>query len=141
MIFNKINHCHVSLSLFAYHQLNLCYQVGGDGCIFVWKVPAVMTSRMLQKIKENSRPLSPTTIAQCPTMNRIKFYEENYLRQRSADSAVVCEDNYPKETPTFRFSVSRLPHWAKSKVNSPLVIPWTLYHLRYLQINIYNKQR
>ncbi|PWA57066.1 hypothetical protein CTI12_AA376850 [Artemisia annua] len=97
--------------------------VGGDGCIFVWKVPALMTSRMLLKIKENSRPLSPTTIAQCPTMNRIKFYEENYLRQRPADSAVVCEDNYPKETPTFRFSVSRLPHWAKSKVNSPLVIP------------------
>nr|GEU51936.1 hypothetical protein [Tanacetum cinerariifolium] len=97
--------------------------VGSDGCIFVWKVPALMTSRMLQKIKENSRSLSPTTIAQCPTMNRIKFYEENYLRQRSADSAVVCEDNYSKETPTFRFSVSRLPHWAKSKVNSPLGIP------------------
>ncbi|KAJ9548772.1 hypothetical protein OSB04_021315, partial [Centaurea solstitialis] len=97
--------------------------VGSDGCIFVWKVPTVLTSRMLQRIKENSCPLSPTTIAPCAAVNQLKFFEENYLRSQRTDRAVVCEGNCPQETSTFKFSVSRLPQWAKSKVTSPLVIP------------------
>ncbi|KAK9070797.1 hypothetical protein SSX86_011199 [Deinandra increscens subsp. villosa] len=97
--------------------------VGSDGCIFVWKVPVLLTSRMLQRIKENSRPLSPNIISQRTAMDRIKFYEENYLRLRPAGTAALCEGKCPQETPTFRFSVSRLPQWAKSKVTSPFVVP------------------
>ncbi|KAI3786838.1 hypothetical protein L1987_40847 [Smallanthus sonchifolius] len=97
--------------------------VGSDGCIFVWKVPVLLTSRMLQRIKANSCPLSPNIISQCTAVDRIKFYEENYLRSRSICTAVLGEGKCPQETPTFRFSVSRLPQWAKSKVTSPFVIP------------------
>ncbi|KAI3771297.1 hypothetical protein L6452_02459 [Arctium lappa] len=96
--------------------------VGSDGCIFVWKVPTLLTTRMLQRIMENSCPLSPT-VAQCAAANQIRFFEENYLRSQRTGRAVVCEGKFPQETSTFRFSVSRLPQWAKSKVTSPLVIP------------------
>ncbi|XP_024965743.1 mitogen-activated protein kinase-binding protein 1 [Cynara cardunculus var. scolymus] len=94
--------------------------VGSDGCIFIWKVPTLLTSRMLQRIKEKFCSLSPSTIAQCAQIN---YFEENYLRSQRTARAVLCEGKCPQETSTFRFSVSRLPQWAKSKVTSPLVIP------------------
>ncbi|KAK1434639.1 hypothetical protein QVD17_00388 [Tagetes erecta] len=97
--------------------------VGSDGCIFVWKVPAFLTSRMLQRIKKNSCPLSPNIISQRTAADRIKYYEENYLRSQSTGAAVIHEGKCPQGTPAFRFSVSRLPQWAKSKVTSPFVIP------------------
>ncbi|KAI7734185.1 hypothetical protein M8C21_031084 [Ambrosia artemisiifolia] len=96
---------------------------GSDGCIFVWKVPALLTSRMLQRIKESSCPFSPNIISQRTTVDRIKYYEENYLRSRSTGITMLHEGMCPQETPTFRFSISRLPQWAKSKVTSPFVIP------------------
>ncbi|KAL4572352.1 hypothetical protein LXL04_019125 [Taraxacum kok-saghyz] len=92
--------------------------VGIDGCIFVWKVPTLITSRMLQKINESSCPLTPnTTVGQRTAGNKSKFYKENYLRSCS-------QSRRDGNCPQFIFSVSRLPQWAKSKVTTtPLVIP------------------
>ncbi|XP_022034051.1 WD repeat-containing protein 62 isoform X2 [Helianthus annuus] len=97
--------------------------VGSDGCIFVWKVPVLLTSRMLLRIKESSHPLSPNINSQRTAAGQIKYYEENYLRSRSAATTMLREGKCPQETPTFRFSISRLPQWAKSKVTSPFVMP------------------
>ncbi|KAJ0561022.1 putative transcription factor WD40-like family [Helianthus annuus] len=97
--------------------------VGSDGCIFVWKVPVLLTSRMLLRIKESSHPLSPNINSQRTAADQIKYYEENYLRSRSAATTMLREGKCPQETPTFRFSISRLPQWAKSKVTSPFVMP------------------
>nr|XP_043622412.1 mitogen-activated protein kinase-binding protein 1 [Erigeron canadensis] len=109
--------------------------VSSDGCIFVWKVPAVFTSRMLQRIKDSSCPLSLNAIvestsmkslaaiAQSTSMNGNKCYEENYVRPRFTRTPMHREPKGLKETPTFKFSISRLPQWAKSKVTSPFVIP------------------
>ncbi|XP_076905249.1 uncharacterized protein LOC143560947 [Bidens hawaiensis] len=97
--------------------------VGSDGCIFVWKVPVLLTSRILQRIKENFCPLPPNVISKRTDVDRIKYYEENYLRSQYTGTNVICEGICHQETPTFRLSVSRLPQWAKSKVTSPFVIP------------------
>ena len=78
---------------------------------------------MLQRIKKNSCPLSTSTIAQCAAVNQINLFEGSYLRTERTDRAVIFEGKCPQETSTFRFSISRLPQWAKSKVTSPLVIP------------------
>ncbi|KAL8254904.1 hypothetical protein R6Q59_033125 [Mikania micrantha] len=97
--------------------------VGSDCCIFVWKLPVLLTSRILQRIKESSCPLSPNIISQGTAVDRIKYYEENYLKSRSTVRTVLHEGKSSQETPTFRLSISRLPKWAKSKVTSPFVIP------------------
>ncbi|KAL7588937.1 hypothetical protein Lser_V15G39318 [Lactuca serriola] len=96
--------------------------VGSDSCIFVWKVPSLMTLRMLQKMNGSSCPLSPSAITQLPSVNQIKFNKEKYLRSQ-ATGANFLKCPQQQTSSAFRFSVSRLPQWAKSKVTSPLVIP------------------
>ncbi|XP_037495031.1 mitogen-activated protein kinase-binding protein 1 [Jatropha curcas] len=102
--------------------------VGGDGCIFVWKLPARISSRMLQRIKENSRPLSSKNSVLTSAFNRIIISEEeDQLCRINPEDDLFPESNQvvqnmldkvggPRRTPTFRFSISRLPMWAQAKV-------------------------
>lgn len=86
-------------------------------------MPALLTSRILQRIKESFCSLPPNIISKRTDVDRIKYYEENYLRSRYTGTNVIHEGMCHQETPTFRLSVSRLPQWAKSIVTSPFVIP------------------
>ncbi|KAM7258973.1 hypothetical protein ACFE04_014714 [Oxalis oulophora] len=93
---------------------------GGDGCIFVWKIPPRMSSRILQRMKEHTSPLSPTKLA---NFSQIICREEcvekgNQVKQKT--------DKYcgsPQVTSAFKFSISRLPKWAQAKVTSSSIVP------------------
>ncbi|XP_071723045.1 uncharacterized protein [Rutidosis leptorrhynchoides] len=95
--------------------------VSGDGCIFIWKVPGLLTSRMLQRINENCSPLSPSTFAQGTAANPNKCFEENHTRSLCKGTPLLCEERCPTQKSSFNFSVSRLPQWAKSKFTSPVI--------------------
>ncbi|KAI3514796.1 hypothetical protein L1887_13498 [Cichorium endivia] len=116
MVARAVGHSDVINDIIFLPDCKHLVSVGSDSCIFVWKVPTLMTSKMSQKINGNSCPLSPSATA----VDRIKFHKENHLRSQATRAAFL---KCPQETSAFRFSVSRLPHWAKSKVTSPLVIP------------------
>ncbi|KAI3781660.1 hypothetical protein L2E82_11680 [Cichorium intybus] len=117
MVARAVGHSDVINAIIFLPDCKHLVSVGSDSCIFVWKVPTLMTSKMSQKINGNYSPLSPSATA----VNQIKFHKENHLRSQATTRAAFLK--CPQDTSAFRFSVSRLPHWAKSKVTSPLVIP------------------
>ncbi|XP_024459033.2 uncharacterized protein LOC7487296 isoform X3 [Populus trichocarpa] len=103
--------------------------VGGDSCIFVWKLPSRMSSRMLQRMKENAVPLSPKDLGPPSAFNQIVFSEaEDQQCTYNAEKILLPENSnqfgekkfYQGERSPrismFRFSVSRLPRWAQAKV-------------------------
>ncbi|KAK2966136.1 hypothetical protein RJ640_018389, partial [Escallonia rubra] len=110
-------------------------EVGSDGCISVWKVPAPLSLKMMRKIKENSYPFSPSSIGRSVALTRIKFREEDeFLSKIKSKYEAVLKNSKsvgqrmshgggPQETSAFKFSISRLPSWAQAKVTSPKVIP------------------
>ncbi|KAE8717402.1 Phosphate transporter 4,2 [Hibiscus syriacus] len=104
-------------------------QVGGDGCIFVWKLPSRLASRMLQKGKEKSLLLSPRALYMPLAFTRTTISGEENKSCSSKISSVAqrcsqhkqranCHGWDSQETCAFRLSVSRLPKWAQDKVRS-----------------------
>ena len=142
------------LYLFIFHHMctsnfNLCIQVGGDGCIFVWKVPASLSSRMLQRMKENLGPLSSSSLAQPVAFSKILLYEEEDRQCRINPEDVMLPENSsqigqkthyqhggPRQTSAFKFTVSRLPRWAQAKVTSSDVVPMNL-NFTLSQVSVY----
>ncbi|CAI0424370.1 unnamed protein product, partial [Linum tenue] len=93
--------------------------VAGDGCIFVWKLPPRMSYRILHKMKEIYAPLSPRKFELPLPSTRIMLHEEDSLTFRvdaEDKQDVFCEGVAHERTPTFRFSISRLPKWAQSRL-------------------------
>ncbi|KAL8167984.1 hypothetical protein V2J09_009483 [Rumex salicifolius] len=116
--------------LFAGKLLRTCEQNGdlgepikadGDGCIFVWNIPASLGSRMLQKNRENFGLVSPSKIA---ALSQLKFFEKERQESVTDCSKKVIpgtESPFNQEGKSqfgsnFRFSISRLPTWARSKI-------------------------
>ncbi|KAG6595378.1 Mitogen-activated protein kinase-binding protein 1, partial [Cucurbita argyrosperma subsp. sororia] len=108
-------------------------KIGGDGCIFVWRLPALLSSRMRQKMNEGSGPLFPGSMTQPMPFSQIMLYEkdgdEEKLHTTSSGNGYRPEDSKQDgfqglhqggaaPGATFRFSISRLPRWAQDKVTN-----------------------
>ncbi|XP_062095314.1 uncharacterized protein LOC133801171 isoform X2 [Humulus lupulus] len=104
--------------------------VGGDGCIFVWQLPALLSSTMLQTMKKKSTPLSPKCLAQpiaftetivseedskCRDDSRVKLSPEMFEKIGKKETH---QGGDTQENKRFKFSVSRLPRWAQAKLTS-----------------------
>ncbi|GFP86254.1 mitogen-activated protein kinase-binding protein 1 [Phtheirospermum japonicum] len=100
--------------------------VGTDGCIFVWKLPAALSSRMLQRTNDAFQFLpdtvnQPMTFTQMIKSDLVVDHQQNgyskeasgngNLRQTCGQVLIHGADN--KE---FTFSISRLPKWARHQV-------------------------
>ncbi|KAM7531959.1 hypothetical protein LguiB_035369 [Lonicera macranthoides] len=137
MVARAVGHGEVTTGVIFLPDCKHLVSVGRDGCIFVWKVPTPLSSRMLQKIKENCCPLSPNIMVQPAAVCQIKFHEEDdHLCKTNPNNADVvensnqvsrrrlcCQGGGLQETSTFKFSISRLPKWAQAKVTTSKVIP------------------
>ncbi|KAF8397340.1 hypothetical protein HHK36_016253 [Tetracentron sinense] len=109
--------------------------VGGDGCIFIWKVPFLLSSRMLQRMKKNDGPLSPTSIGQPIDSSESILHEEvghefkidpkyiPVLENSNQDGQrVFFQEGGSQEISAFKFSISRLPKWAQAKVTNKGIV-------------------
>ncbi|KAK8466480.1 hypothetical protein PHAVU_008G107900 [Phaseolus vulgaris] len=104
--------------------------VDGNGCVFVWKLPASLSSRILERIMEKNNPLSPRSSGQPPSLSCLSFCKEKFLHSKINPGVWSMMNNnqhgdemlYPgishTEASAFKFSVSRLPKWAQAKVSS-----------------------
>lgn len=94
---------------------------------------------MLQRVKENYGVLSPRNFCQPVALSQIKFCEEEDQKgginskhmqlienSKGGRQRVRYHDCEPRATPAFRFSISRLPKWAQTKVTSPEIVPCNL---------------
>ncbi|KAL5742605.1 hypothetical protein ACOSP7_029337 [Xanthoceras sorbifolium] len=129
MITQAMGHGEVVTGVIFLPDCKHIVSVGGDGCIFVWKLPARLASRMLQRVKENTGTLSPRNLAHPVGLSQVMFCVEDDQKCRSDHNDLsLLEDSFqvgqalhyrngkPQQTPTFRFSISRLPKWAQAKV-------------------------
>lgn len=103
-------------------------QVGSDGCIFVWKLPALLSSKMLQRSKRISSEFPQDSINIPVAFNQIKSNQFDLLQKDSSkeeptngnvrhwSSDKLYQDGTSLEKTGFRFSVSRLPKWAQHQV-------------------------
>ncbi|CAA7051067.1 unnamed protein product [Microthlaspi erraticum] len=100
--------------------------VAGDGCIFVWKLPLRMVTRMIRAVNEDGR-LVPETVAQQPAkfMQIVVDLEEDNPNDASYSAKCkLVEENADQMqqrspwTSSFKFSVSRLPKWAQAKAET-----------------------
>ncbi|XP_057983325.1 uncharacterized protein LOC131168119 isoform X1 [Malania oleifera] len=133
MVAQAVGHGEVVTGVIFLPDCRHIISVGADGCIFVWKVPASLSLRMLQKMKEYSGPLSPTCMAKPIALSQLIFQEEgenDQCRFNSSsismikssswfDQRVLYQGRGSQETPAFKFSISRLPRWAQAKLTRP----------------------
>ncbi|XP_030479012.1 uncharacterized protein LOC115696243 isoform X1 [Cannabis sativa] len=130
MVSQAIGHSEIITGAIFLPDCKHIVTVGGDGCIFVWKLPVLLSSTMQQTMKEKSTPLSPKCLAQPVAFTEIIVPKEDFqCRDDSIDklSPGMFEKIGQKEThqggetqenKRFKFSVSRLPRWAQDKLTS-----------------------
>jgi len=103
--------------------------VDGDGCILVWKLPTPLSSKILAKIMEKSNPLPSRIPDQPPACSHLSSCEEecqhckinhedvcSLRKERQSRNGVLNSKSSHRETPSFKYSISRLPRWAQAKV-------------------------
>ncbi|ANM65506.1 putative transcription factor WD40-like family [Arabidopsis thaliana] len=96
--------------------------VASDGCIFVWKLPLRMATRIIRAVNENGR----LTVAQLEKFKQIAvdLEEDNPNDASCSANYKPVEENADQMqqrspwTSSFKFSVSRLPKWAQAKVET-----------------------
>ncbi|XP_024627066.1 WD repeat-containing protein 62 isoform X3 [Medicago truncatula] len=103
--------------------------VDGDGCVFVWKLPTPLSSKILEKIMEKSNPLPSRIPDQPPACSHLSSCKKecqhckinhedvcSFRKEKQSRNGVLNSKSSHRETPSFKYSISRLPRWAQAKV-------------------------
>eukprot|EP00268_Persea_americana_P034554 TRINITY_DN34183_c0_g1_i4.p1 TRINITY_DN34183_c0_g1~~TRINITY_DN34183_c0_g1_i4.p1 ORF type:complete len:921 (+),score=200.33 TRINITY_DN34183_c0_g1_i4:1022-3784(+) len=104
--------------------------VGGDSCIFVWRLPTQLSSMMSQKIIEHAASPSQICSFQLAVPSEGDILHEEICHQLTTKmkdiselghfsqdgEQVLIEEEAHKESSAFKFSISRLPKWAQNHV-------------------------
>lgn len=108
-------------------------QVGSDGCIFVWKLPTLLSSKMLRRTKEIPVQFPRESINMPMAFNQINSNLVLDLQKKDCSkeapvpvtgnlseccSEMFINDGSNLENAGFRFSISRLPKWARYQVTN-----------------------
>lgn len=118
--------------------------VSGDSCIFVWKLPSILTKMMRKRCILQSES---QTLHACLQLLESKGHQDqvqntainrNSIFAKEVDTAIKVSSTTPQlassVTPAFKFSVSRLPHWAQAKV-SDIIVEKGQHKLDQLSLN------
>jgi len=92
--------------------------VSGDGCIFVWRLPGDMVSTMQARLAAQPNKNATRTYITSPTEINVDNEEfgsppPEFLDPNANPAAHMAVDNDP-----YRFSVGKLPVWAKNKIQT-----------------------
>ncbi|KAI4353229.1 hypothetical protein L6164_002195 [Bauhinia variegata] len=131
MVAKAMGHAEVVTGVIFLPDCKHIVSVDGDGCIFVWKLPPSLSSRILERIMDRSNPLSPRSLSQSVGYNHLIVCEEECEQSKinlehvwslndnsQTGERILYPGKSPKEASAFKFSVSRLPKWAQAKVTS-----------------------
>lgn len=103
-------------------------QVGADGCIFVWKLPAFLSSRILQRTKgvpklQTGSANQPMPSNQIKPELEVEHQNNGCNKEAPVNSNInkLCgdmpsQDGSSTEIAGFRLSISQLPKWARYQV-------------------------
>jgi len=105
MVGTLVGHSDPVTGLVFTHDCKYLVTVSGDSCIFVWKLPKKMASNMASKLNIT---FSESTIC-CPDDHNEEFGSPTKEFLNAPDSS---------PDPMYRFSVGKLPIWARKKVTT-----------------------
>lgn len=122
--------------LFLVTTYILSSQIDGDGCVFVWKLPSSLSSKIVERIMVKCNSLYPRCLVQPAIFCHPPSYKEEFQQSKIINPDDICslgntgqsrgEMLYPgschREATAFKFSVSRLPKWAQAKMTSPNIV-------------------
>ena len=104
-----LGHSEVVTGLTFSHDCRFLISVSGDSCVFVWKLPKKMTSLMLSKLGEPTEEAKASQAQrQQDVVEEFGSPPEDFL---NPDQALSPES---AQLPDFRFSVGKLPAWARN---------------------------
>ena len=110
MLTTLVGHSEIVTGLAFSHDCKYLISVSGDSCVFVWKLTKKMTSVMLSRLNETSEEESFS--------GHLPRQEEGGEEFGSPPSDFLhpSEDPSPDsvQVPDFRFSVGKLPIWARN---------------------------
>ncbi|WCJ28424.1 Mitogen-activated protein kinase-binding protein 1 [Euphorbia peplus] len=134
MVLQAMGHGEVVTGVIFLSDCQHVVSVSSDGCIFIWKLPACISATILERMKENSSPLVSKELVLPTAFNPI-IYSDNEDKQKIINpenaplqdfnqfaQEVLDQGGEPRRISTFRFSISRLPVWAQSKVADSSII-------------------
>ncbi|KAK9158989.1 hypothetical protein Scep_005563 [Stephania cephalantha] len=129
LVAQAVGHSEVITGIIFLPDCHHIISVGGEGCIFVWKIPALLSSRMLEKLKEFGDPLLSTSVPNLVLSNECNLHAEFdhslYTKPQNALRPGHPDPNNMGLS-EFRFSISRLPNWAQTKVATKENLPMHL---------------
>ncbi|KAJ4823364.1 hypothetical protein Tsubulata_027311 [Turnera subulata] len=134
MVTQAMGHGEVITGIIFLPDCKHVVSVGGDGCIFMWNLPARVSSLMLQRVNQSFVPLSPKNLGLPIPFKQVLFCEEEdelhrinpedvHFLKNSNQTGQKNQEAWPERFSSFRFSISRLPRWAQAKVGSSNVAP------------------
>ena len=116
MIGTLLGHSDPVTGLVFTHDCKFLVTVSGDSCIFVWKLPKKMSTNMASKLNIT---VSESTIC-CPEDHNEEFGSPTKEFLKAPESS---------PDPMYRFSVGKLPIWARKKVTTDVA------HTRSISVN------
>ncbi|KAK9124408.1 hypothetical protein Sjap_014010 [Stephania japonica] len=126
LVAQAVGHSEVITGIIFLPDCQHIISVGGEGCIFVWKIPSLLSSRMLEKLKEFGDPLLSTSVPEEMLSNECNLHAEFdhslHTKPQNALRPGLPEPN-SMGLSEFRFSISRLPNWAQTKVATKENLP------------------
>ncbi|MCO5612306.1 hypothetical protein L7F22_066571 [Adiantum nelumboides] len=97
--------------------------ISGDSCVFVWKLPTSVSKMMRKKCHHQSfHPRSESggrkDVMSSMTEAQTPFYGTDIEIAEAVAGTLHAKSGVPS---AFKFSISRLPHWAQAKVSQATV--------------------
>lgn len=129
-------------------------QVDGDGCVFVWKLPIPLSSKILERIMEKGNPLPSRIPDQPPACSYLSFCKEECqhykinpedvcsLRKETQNgNGVLNSESSHREASSFKYSISRLPRWAQPKGTGGKNVSYTSSEVSVLWLFLFHSEK
>ncbi|XP_042510951.1 WD repeat-containing protein 62 isoform X3 [Macadamia integrifolia] len=101
--------------------------VDGDGCIFLWKMPALLSSKIFHRMKELADANSKISMDNPLASNEGILYDSKRtcMLEKSVHAVqkTIIQEGSTEKVSAFKFSISRLPKWAQAKLITKQTVP------------------
>ncbi|KAJ4971893.1 hypothetical protein NE237_004992 [Protea cynaroides] len=128
LVAKALGHGEVITGVIFLPDCNHIISVDGDGCIFLWKIPALLSSKIFHRMKEHADTESAISMEKpLAASNENILYDSKHTctveKSVQAVQKLLFQEGNTDELSAFKFSISRLPKWAQAKLITEETVP------------------
>ncbi|XP_058722730.1 uncharacterized protein LOC131594577 [Vicia villosa] len=129
MVAKSTGHAEIVTGVIFLPDCKHIISVDGDGCVFVWKLSTLLSSKILEKIMEKGNPMPSRIPSQPHACSHISSCKEesqhckinsmdvsSLKKKRKSSNGVLNSKSIHGEALSFKYNILRLPKWAQAKV-------------------------